>query len=241
MPIVQQKLSTKSPNSPTMSQGYGTIPVVDQDEEEPETNKHPWRQWVSSRGFFAVCSGVLLLLIWGVYSGSNTVRNPGAVKNKDSVPASSEVERFYNHQRVDHYSQSQDTYNQRYFEDASYFAGPGNPIFVIMGGEDPIEGILYPFVSKVLGAKFASITICVEHRFYGESQPIADDVVTNTDFINYLHPRQALADAVELIQHKSESLGCGPRGTPTYCPVGKSMKDEGSLLRYLIRPLSRSL
>lgn len=32
-------------------------------------------------------------------------------------------------------------------------------------------------------------------------------------------PRQAIQDSITLIQAKQDELGCGPRGSPTYCPV----------------------
>jgi hypothetical protein len=38
-------------------------------------------------------------------------------------------------QKVSHFSASNATYLQRYYMDDKHWAGPGSPIFVIMGGE----------------------------------------------------------------------------------------------------------
>jgi hypothetical protein len=42
---------------------------------------------------------------------------------------------------------------------------------------------------------------------------------TKKDIRKGLTPRQALEDAMVLIKAKQKELGCGPRGSPTYCPV----------------------
>ena len=178
---------------------------------------------LSLRGLlFSLFGGTLLLLIWLAYSSHvgglhrHSVR-PNSASDTSSSP---EVERFYRHQLVDHFGgDTQETYAQRYFEDASFFQGPGHPIFVIVGGEGPIEQILYPWVSRELAKSFGALTVCVEHRFYGVSQPVDPAVATNADFHNLLHPRQALADAARFIQHLQKWWGCGPRGSPDYCPV----------------------
>ena len=56
------------------------------------------------------------------------------------------------------------TFPQRYYENQNYWRGPGHPIFVIFGGEGPLERILYPFVSEVMAKRFGAITLNPEHR-----------------------------------------------------------------------------
>jgi hypothetical protein len=131
-----------------------------------------------------------------------------------------ETPRYYMDQIVDHNNpETSSTYRQKYFANPDFHGGPGHPIFVIMGGEDVINYILYPFVSETLAKKHSAYTMCIEHRFYGNSLPVPIDEISNNDLRNLLTPAQALADAVRLIKHKQEELGCGPRFSPDYCPV----------------------
>ena len=131
-----------------------------------------------------------------------------------------ETPRYYMDQIVDHNNpETSSTYPQKYFANPDFHEGPGHPIFVIIGGEDGVDFILYPFVSETLARKHSAYTVCIEHRFYGNSLPVPIDEITNEDLRNLLTPAQALADAVRLIKHKQEELGCGPRGTPYYCPI----------------------
>jgi hypothetical protein len=128
---------------------------------------------------------------------------------------------FYHDQLVDHYDDSKrapDTFSQRYYESLDYFAGPGSPFFVILGGEDTLTKILYPFISQTLAQQFGAYTINIEHRFYGKSYPLTTNP-SNADLRRLLTPDQAMLDFVRLIRHQQKALGCGPRGTPTYCPV----------------------
>lgn len=233
------------PQTTTEPRHYGSI-SLSQDEETMTVEPRPpaadhsnkeeealARSSTRSRILFASLGGLLFLLVWYSYSyarehGGHGVRT-GVKDDNSSNNNRFDVERFYPHQKVDHFgtSSSQEdndkydhqTYSQRYFEDASFFQGPGHPILVVMGGEDPVEQILYPWVPRSLAQSLGAVTLCIEHRFYGKSQPIAKDVVTNVDFRHLLHPRQALADAAQLIQDYQADLGCGPRGSSTYCPV----------------------
>lgn len=69
-------------------------------------------------------------------------------------------------QIVDHnHPKSSGTFQQRYYENLNYFKGPGHPIFVIFGGEGPLEKILYPFISEILASKFGAVTLNPEHRY----------------------------------------------------------------------------
>lgn len=128
---------------------------------------------------------------------------------------------FYEDQILDHFgnwtNDGSDRWSQKYYEDSSYFKGPGHPIFVVMGGEDAVDRILYPFISHHMAPRFGALTLCIEHRFYGESYPLVKP--SNADLRRLLSPAQALADAVRLIQTKQAEIGCGPRGSPSYCPV----------------------
>jgi pimeloyl-ACP methyl ester carboxylesterase len=117
-------------------------------------------------------------------------------------------------QLVDHFSTSQETFNQRYYQNLSSFGGPGSPVICIMGGEGgipPEVGIFYPSVVLLAGRLHAAI-IEPEHRFYGSSVPDAASRALLT-------PPQALADAAAFIEAKLVELRCSGRGGEPRCPV----------------------
>jgi Serine carboxypeptidase S28 len=120
---------------------------------------------------------------------------------------------------IDHHNPDRGTYSLKYFEQRKHFRGPGNPIFVVLGGEDPMIDLLYPFIYENLGSLYGAYSMGVEHRFFGDSWPVPYESHTNQDLIQLLTPEQFALDIVQLIQHKQSELGCGPRGKPDYCPV----------------------
>ena len=92
---------------------------------------------------------------------------------------------YYPQQLVDHLSsdKNQARWSQRYYTSSAHFAGPGSPIFLILGGEGTIApggGLNYPFVSDHLAAAFGAFVIHPEHRFYGFSQPLLATATTTT-------------------------------------------------------------
>ena len=129
---------------------------------------------------------------------------------------------LYMDQLVDHTASPTapgNKFAQRYYEKKSHFHGPGHPIFLIIGGEDPLEGLLYPFVHQTLARHFHAYTASLEHRFFGASLPTANP--TNDQLRQWLTPHQALDDIARFIQHKRRELGCNveDRTNPRYCPV----------------------
>ena len=95
------------------------------------------------------------------------------------------------------------TYKQRYAVDASAWS-PGGPIFIFLSGEAPMEFFEFQEVSAVNWAHhFGAQYISLEHRYYGESNPVPD---YSTDNMRYLSSRQALADAAEFIVEYNKTL-----------------------------------
>jgi pimeloyl-ACP methyl ester carboxylesterase len=126
---------------------------------------------------------------------------------------------YFTEQLIDHSDPTSGTYRQKYYEQVKYFGGPGYPIFLILGGEDPLGGILYPFVSTVLSERFSAYTFAVEHRGFGDSWPVPYGDITNDDLLKLFTVEQSLRDFLRIIQHKQKELGCGKRGLSNYCPV----------------------
>jgi Serine carboxypeptidase S28 len=150
------------------------------------------------------------------------VPSPPATTTRDE----SEIPFRYNDQLVDHFDTpgltvtNATTWSQRYFISSKYFAGPGHPIFVIIGGEGVLHKILYPFVSEHLAKTFNAYVIQPEHRFYGVSQPFGHKVKHNHDLVGYLTTEQAMADIIRLVRHKQDELQCSSdKSSPNYCPI----------------------
>jgi hypothetical protein len=155
----------------------------------------------------------------GFTSGYGTsVRSDNTLSDLELKPVTKA--KYYPMQPVDHFDPNDDrTWSHPYYVSDDYFEGPGNPIFVILGGEGPIKRILYPFVSKKLAYEFGAYVLQTEHRFYGASQPIGENPTTQ-ELLTLFTPEQAIADYINLIQAVQKELGCSlSRLSPEYCPV----------------------
>ena len=60
-----------------------------------------------------------------------------------------------------------------------------------------------------------------EHRFYGASQPLLNETVTNEDLKLLMTPEQSMHDAIQILRHiQIQELGCSvDRTSFEYCPV----------------------
>ena len=152
-------------------------------------------------------------------------------------------------QTVDHFADKskkdeQKQWDQRYYVDGRYFKGPGHPIFLVIGGEGTLEGMLYPFINDHLAKKFGAFVVEPEHRFYGESQPVGSSLknLPSTDeLVRLLTPQQAMEDMLAIAQHyRFNELGCSPdEGSIKYCPVisvGGSYPGFLSAMMRLVHP-----
>jgi hypothetical protein len=188
----------------------------------PGSSATPRESHFAQRAVQFVVLGGLVLALFVAYS--MTIPGPAVLPTKMGVvegSAKKDQEVFYHHQLVNHKFEvdaPSNYYSQRYYEKADYFAGPGHPIMVIVGGEDDLWGILYPFVSERLAKRFSAYTLCVEHRFYGKSWPVPNP--SNADLKTLLSPDQAMRDLVRLVRYKQDELGCShDRDSLFYCPV----------------------
>jgi len=134
----------------------------------------------------------------------------------------------FDKQLIDHFGADSRVYSQRYYENSTWWGGPGHPIICIMGGEGAIEpstGIFYPWITDVVAKELQAYVVEPEHRFYGTSLPFGPDISFNEYIMRrYFTPQQAMADTAYFLQHIREQLGCS---TPSsvqgedvpYCPV----------------------
>lgn len=95
-------------------------------------------------------------------------------------------------QRIDHFNlQDQRTYKQKYYVNDEYWK-IGNPIFIFIGAEGGISSYwLTNSAMHEYSKEFGAMTVILEHRFYGESNPFNK---CETDNLKYLSSRQSLAD-----------------------------------------------
>jgi hypothetical protein len=95
----------------------------------------------------------------------STVLQPTAVVELVSATNPIDQAKYFAQQLIDHdHPDTSGTFRQRYYENLKHWKGPGYPIFLILGGEGPLERILYPFVSEVLAERFDAATFNPEHR-----------------------------------------------------------------------------
>ena len=100
-------------------------------------------------------------------------------------------------QKLDHFEPTEvRTFNQRYFWNDTFWDTTTGPIFLFICGEGrckPPTTRGYPYqMCQDLSCAF----YVLEHRFYGDSQPLAD---WSTESLKYLNSTQALADINDFI------------------------------------------
>ena len=100
---------------------------------------------------------------------------------------------------LDHFDTSNNkTFTNYYYTDDSYFDQENGPIFLQMGGEGPVSGCS----ANDLHKSFKALALCVEHRFYGTSNPGRD-----IETIKYLSVEQNLADTAAIVEIVQKNLG----------------------------------
>eukprot|EP00547_Thalassionema_nitzschioides_P016045 CAMPEP_0194232832 /NCGR_PEP_ID=MMETSP0158-20130606/1045_1 /TAXON_ID=33649 /ORGANISM="Thalassionema nitzschioides, Strain L26-B" /LENGTH=578 /DNA_ID=CAMNT_0038965647 /DNA_START=8 /DNA_END=1744 /DNA_ORIENTATION=+ len=224
-PIPEEEEQTKqqvdvvlSSSSPTKASSYKNVKSLD------DSSSVSW-SILASRRLCTVFKLVAFVGIAGyfVYNSHGTddryKDGGGLIRNNLPIMSKKNPKAYYYHgQSLDHFDSTNEiTWSHPFFVSEKYFKGPGHPLLVIVGGA--ADNILYPFVSEGLAKEFGGMVLQTEHRFYGESQPVGEDP-TNEQLNDYLSPEQAMADAVEIIQHVQAKAQCAiDRSSPDYCPV----------------------
>ncbi|KAF9256491.1 hypothetical protein L218DRAFT_1081344 [Marasmius fiardii PR-910] len=121
---------------------------------------------------------------------------------------------YYFDQLIDHNNASLGTFKQRYWHTAEFYE-TGGPIVLYSPGEADAElytsSITNATVPGYLAQTFKGSTILLEHRFYGESNPIPD--LKGTTLAKYHTIEQAMNDLeyfaknVKLPMHGGDQLG----------------------------------
>lgn len=101
------------------------------------------------------------------------------------------MDHFHNDSRYEPHSN--ESFNLRYFFDATYYQ-PGGPVILLQSGETSVTDRL-PFLQKGIVYQLAKATngigVILEHRYYGTSFPVPD---LETENLRFLTTAQALAD-----------------------------------------------
>jgi pimeloyl-ACP methyl ester carboxylesterase len=110
--------------------------------------------------------------------------------------------------KTDHYggdasAMAASTWKQRFFLDDSQWCGTGCPIFLHIGGESSVTAAYSTPLGNdthmsVLAQQHSALQVVLEHRFFGESYPLADLSTAN---LQYLTTEQALADLAHFTEY----------------------------------------
>lgn len=218
---------------------YGSIIRVQNnhdDDEEQEPSALSSGQHSRMMPFFAAAGAILFVIL---VLASSSQSSSGPLLDLTASPSMTQREfekaaelkpvtesstpHFYDKQLVDHFDRhNKATWSQRYYVKKKHFRGPGHPIILEIGGEGANDkGFFYPFVDSVLAKKFGALVLHPEHRFYGISQPFAEDRNASvTELLNLLTPEQAMKDMLQIVQHYRLKLGCSMRKSSRhYCPL----------------------
>eukprot|EP00243_Klebsormidium_subtile_P012519 TRINITY_DN768_c0_g1_i1.p1 TRINITY_DN768_c0_g1~~TRINITY_DN768_c0_g1_i1.p1 ORF type:complete len:480 (-),score=53.98 TRINITY_DN768_c0_g1_i1:196-1635(-) len=127
----------------------------------------------------------LAAFVLGVSSSSHFIPH-----SRSDTPFLTQTPRLFNQTR-DHFSPiSIGTFPQRFYEFFDQFRPPNGPVFLLICGEAPCDGIPDDYL-RVLAEKLGAGIVALEHRFYGESFPAPD---TSAASLRLLSSKQALAD-----------------------------------------------
>ncbi len=143
------------------------------------------------------CIGCCIFILFGACS-----------ENGEPRPSPDDGTRWFHEQRLDHFSQEETrTWKQRYFVNDAFFDGSG-PVFLCVGGEGSAltpevvkTGTVHCAVMVALAKQAGALILALEHRYYGESQPVSDLSTAN---LKWLTSRQALGDIAQFHAHISE-------------------------------------
>ncbi|KAJ1721794.1 hypothetical protein LPJ61_005995 [Coemansia biformis] len=105
---------------------------------------------------------------------------------------------FYFDQVVDHSAGNLTTFKQRVFINANYYS-PGGPVYLLNSGETPASpSYLVAGEPFTLAKATGGMVLIIEHRYYGESYPVADMSGPN---MRYLTVDNALEDIAHFIRN----------------------------------------
>ncbi|KAJ1662419.1 hypothetical protein IW140_005918 [Coemansia sp. RSA 1813] len=120
---------------------------------------------------------------------------PTTSSGGSAVPSSSTE--FWFSQPIDHFGLNNDTWDQRYLFNATFYK-PGGPIIMATPGEAAVSSSLADLSHfNYLAQLTDGLVVLVEHRFYGKSNPMPD---LSGDSLKYHTVENVLQDFAEFIR-----------------------------------------
>ncbi|RDX85567.1 putative serine protease EDA2, partial [Mucuna pruriens] len=151
---------------------------------------------------WVIPTALSLLLFASFPAFSYGVVPPRTLLNKLSEGKYLTNQELWLDQTLDHFSPyDHRQFRQRYYEFLDYFRIPDGPIFLVIGGEGPCNGIANDYIA-VLAKKFGAALVSLEHRYYGKSSPFNS---LETKNLKYLSSKQALFDLAVFRQYYQAS------------------------------------
>lgn len=131
-----------------------------------------------------------------------------------------DIQSLFLTQTLDHFTDDDATFQQRYFYTDRYIHKDSNSsnknrksaAFLCIGGEGPslsshvlvdsvhCTGDMLGLAAKLHNEDWDIHVFALEHRYYGESFPSADEDMPNYDDLTHLSSRQAIHDVIEFVQ-----------------------------------------
>lgn len=112
-------------------------------------------------------------------------------ENKQPLLATKSIQQFQFTQLIDHNAPSTGTFNQRYYIDETYSKAKNDPVFFYICGESECTNRSLNGAIRNYAKKYHAKLVSLEHRYYGESIPLAS---FSTKDLSYLTTEHALDD-----------------------------------------------
>ncbi|KAH9174223.1 peptidase S28 [Lactarius sanguifluus] len=137
--------------------------------------------------------------------------------NKEHPPLNTT---YYFDQYVDHNHPTMGTFKQRYWASWEFYK-PGGPMILFTPGEANAQNYTGYLTTRTINGQIArqqnGVTIVIEHRFYGLSNPYPNLSVAS---FKYHTIDQAINDLAFFAKNVTLPFGDGDKVSPTYAPWG---------------------
>ncbi|CAK4715947.1 unnamed protein product [Aphanomyces euteiches] len=113
----------------------------------------------------------------------------------EAASISSVTQEWFEAQKVDHTdATNKAVWKQQYLVNDEFYGGPGSPVFLYISGDNSISNKWIQSTNAFVGQlaqENKAMMVALEHRYYGNSQPVPNWSTAN---LKFLTSEQALAD-----------------------------------------------
>ncbi|KAI1130432.1 peptidase S28 [Nemania abortiva] len=107
-------------------------------------------------------------------------------------------------QSIDHFGRNNNTFPQRYSIFTDHFR-PGGPILLFQGEESTFLDCANTTVMMWFAEKLGGMAVSLEHRYFGQSLPFANNSYSNENF-KFLTLDNVMADAVSFVEMLQKTI-----------------------------------